>query len=157
MHGRRAARHLRRPFIDLDRRVSQLAGESVRRIFRTRGEPAFRELEHRATVALASEPAAIVAPGGGWIMDPANVTLVRPGATLVWLRVSPAVAVQRMGTRIRLRPLLAGDDPVGALEALLERRAAHYATADAVIDTEALDWHGVVLALAALATLATRR
>jgi len=150
-HGRHAARHLRRPFIDLDRRVAQLTGESVRRIFQLRGEPAFRKLERQATAALALEPAAIVAPGGGWIMDPENVALIRPGAIIVWLRVSPVVAVQRMGARVRLRPLLAGADPVVALEALLERRAANYATADAVIDTEVLDWHGVVKAIAALA------
>ncbi len=153
-HGRHAARWLRRPFIDLDRRIAIGAGESVRRIFRTRGEPAFRALEREATAALATEAPAIVAPGGGWIMDPRNVALVKPGALVVWLQVSPRLAIQRMGARVRLRPLLAGDDPVAALEALLAQRVARYATADAVIDTEVLDWQGVVRAIAALASSA---
>lgn len=152
-HGLRAAQQLSRPFIDLDRRVSQREGRSIAQIFRQDGEPAFRALETQATVALADEAASVVAPGGGWMMDAANVALVKPGALIVWLQVTPAVAVHRMGPRIRLRPLLASGDPVANLERLLERRADRYATADAVINTEVLDWQGVVDALAALAPL----
>lgn len=103
------------------------------------------------TAALAFEPPAIVAPGGGWIMNPANVELVRPESILVWLRVSPRTAARRMGARARLRPLLAHGDPVAALEALLLVREPRYRTADATIDTEALDWQGVVGAISALA------
>ena len=150
-HGRHAARHMRRPFIDLDKRVAHLAGRTVPEIFRIEGEQAFRAHERLATTALALEPASIVAPGGGWVLDPANVALVKPAATVVWLKVSPRVAVQRMGGKIRLRPLLADGDPVAKLEALLRQREARYATSDAVIDTEVLDWQGVVHAIAALA------
>lgn len=84
-------------------------------------------------------------------MDPANVELVKPGAVIVWLQVSPIVAVRRMGARIRLRPLLAAGDPVENLARLLSRRRDRYACADAVINTEVLDWQGVVDAIAALA------
>jgi shikimate kinase len=150
-HGRRVAKQLRRPFIDLDRRIAHLAGRSVPQIFRQEGEAAFREYERKATAALAIEPASIVAPGGGWMLDPANVELVKPAARIIWLQVTPSVAVQRMGPRVRLRPLLAAGDPVAKLVVLLERRAPRYATADAVIDTEVLDWQGVVDAIAALA------
>ncbi|MDZ7632763.1 MAG: shikimate kinase [Gemmatimonadaceae bacterium] len=150
-HGRRAARRMQRPFIDLDRRVSHLDGRSIPQIFAEDGEPAFRELERKATAALAIEPPSIVAPGGGWMMDPANVELVKPGAVIVWLQVSPIVAVRRMGARIRLRPLLAAGDPVENLARLLSRRRDRYACADAVINTEVLDWQGVVDAIAALA------
>ncbi len=150
-HGRRAAKQMQRPFIDLDRRIAELAGRSVAAIFAEDGEEAFRALEREATAALAFEPASIVAPGGGWVMNPENVALVKPASTIVWLQVTPFVAVRRMGARIRLRPLLRTGDPVRTLEELLERRQARYATADAAIDTELLDWQGVVDAIAALA------
>ncbi len=151
-HGRRAARALRRPFIDLDRRIVHLDGRAIARIFAEDGEPAFRDLERTATAALAIEPPSIVAPGGGWIMNPANVELVKPGAQIVWLQVSPKVALQRMGGRVSLRPLLANGNPLRNLEQLLAKRRDRYAMADAVINTELLDWQGVVNALAALAT-----
>ena len=84
------------------------------------------------------------------MLDPANVELVKPASIIVWLQVTPPVAVERMGARIRLRPLLASGDPVDRLAELLTHRSARYATADAVIDTEALDWQGVADAIAAL-------
>ncbi len=155
-HGRRAARQLGRPFIDLDKRVASLDGRSVAQIFAEDGEAAFRALERRATESLAEEPASIVAPGGGWMLSAENVALVKPSSTIVWLQVSPAAAVRRMGARIRLRPLLRTGNPVRTLEDLLERRRARYAVADAVIDTEAHDWQGVIDAIAALVPAAER-
>lgn len=149
-HGRRVAKDLARPFIDLDRRVADLAGRSISQIFRDDGEAAFRALERKATAALAIEPPSIVSPGGGWMLDPANVELVKPASIIVWLQVTPPVAVERMGARIRLRPLLASGDAVATLADLLARRSPRYATADAVIDTEALDWQGVADTIAAL-------
>ena len=150
-HGRRAAKQMQRPFIDLDRRIAELAGRSVASIFAKDGEEAFRALERQATAALAAEPASIVAPGGGWMMNEQNVALVKPDSTIVWLQVTPLVAVRRMGARIRMRPLLRTGNPVRTLEELLLRREGRYALADAAIDTELLDWQGVVDAIAALA------
>lgn len=150
-HGRRAAKQMQRPFIDLDRRIAKIAGRSVASIFAQDGEEVFRALEQEATAALASEPASIVAPGGGWVMNPDNVALVKPDSTIVWLQVTPQVAARRMRDRIRLRPLLRTGNPVSTLEELLRRRQARYALADFAINTELLDWHGVVDAIAALA------
>jgi shikimate kinase len=149
-HGRRVARLLKRPFIDLDRRIAHLAGKSIAEVFRDDGEPAFRELERKATSALAIEPPSIVSPGGGWMMDERNAALVKPGATIVWLQVSPRLAARRMGARVRLRPLLAGGDPVEKLSELLRTRGARYAAADLVIDTEVLNWQQLVAALSAV-------
>lgn len=142
---------MQRPFIDLDRRIAKIAGRSVASIFAQDGEEVFRALEQEATAALASEPASIVAPGGGWVMNPDNVALVKPDSTIVWLQVTPQVAARRMRDRIRLRPLLRTGNPVSTLEELLRRRQARYALADFAINTELLDWHGVVDAIAALA------
>jgi shikimate kinase len=150
-HGRRAAKQLGRPFIDLDKRIAERAGRSVAQIFAEDGEAAFRALEREATAFLATEPASIVAPGGGWMLSPENVALVKPASTIVWLQVSPAAAVRRMGARIQLRPLLRTGHPVRTLESLLSSRRVRYAEADAVIDTEAYDWQGVIDAIAALA------
>ena len=150
-HGRYAARQVQRPFLDLDRRIAQVTGRSIEQIFREDGEQGFRRLETQMTAALAFEAPSIIAAGGGWILDPGNVELVKPGALVVWLQVSPAAAVWRMGARARMRPLLAEGDRVATLEALLRSRETRYRTADAVINTEALDWQGVMDAIAALA------
>ena len=43
--------------------------------FAERGEQFFRQLERDLTQEVAEVGGMIVAPGGGWIVDPANVTL----------------------------------------------------------------------------------
>ena len=134
--GRKVARELAVPFVDLDAEVERVEGRAIAEIFAHEGEPYFREREHTLTRALRERPSMVLAPGGGWVGDPRNPALLRPPGRIVYLRVSARTAVRRMGLGVQRRPLLAGPDPVAALESLLERRAPAYATADAVVETE---------------------
>lgn len=149
--GRRVARLLQRRFLDLDRLVERDAGCTVAELFAREGEAAFRARERAVTESLVLAPASVVAPGGGWVLDPANPAALAPRSTIVWLRVSPAVALARMGAGVARRPLLAGPDPLGALTALAEQRAPRYAAAaDVTIDSEALPLQELARRLAAL-------
>jgi shikimate kinase len=80
----------------------------------------------------------VLAPGGGWMTRPRALAALRARTRIIWLQVSPVVAVARMGRNIRLRPLLSGDDPVTELRRLSAERGAVYAGADAAINTEVL-------------------
>ncbi len=156
--GRRVARFLDRPFVDLDRAIEEAAGRSVAAIFADEGEPGFRARERDATAALVDAPPSVIAPGGGWVLDPANPAVLRGRAVVAWLRVSPAAAVARMGAGIARRPLLAGDDPLARLVALAERREPLYAAAaDVAFETEELAMPVLVRRLAALVTERPRR
>ena len=127
---------LHRPAIDLDDEIAQHAGIGVPEIFERFGEAHFRALEHDATLRVVGRLAAVVAPGGGWVENPANLAVARRSGRVVYLEVSPARALARLGDDVGLRPLLRKPDPGGAIEALLARRAPLYATADARINTE---------------------
>lgn len=150
--GERLASHLGVPFVDLDREIEREAGQSVAEIFARDGEGGFRALEREATRRLALAPSGVVSPGGGWITQPDVVSLLRPPARIVHLRVSPATALARMGNEVGLRPLLRGSDPLAQLARLERERAAAYATADAVLDTETLALQELVSRAAELAT-----
>ena len=134
--GRKAARQLGVEFLDLDAEIERVEGRAVAEIFAAEGEAYFRERERALTESLRTRPSMVLAPGGGWAAQPGNAALLRPPGRIVYLRVSARTAVRRMGLGVQRRPLLAGPDPVAALEALLERRAAVYATADVVVETE---------------------
>ena len=134
--GRRVARQVGVPFVDLDDEIAALEGRAVSEIFAAEGEAYFRAREREVTAALRTRPPMVVAPGGGWAVDPANPALLRPPGRIIYLRVSPGIAVRRMGRGVARRPLLAGPDPVAALEALLRRREPAYAIADVVVDTD---------------------
>jgi shikimate kinase len=142
--GPGVAKQLGRAFLDLDTEIARRHGRSVPEIIRTDGEDAFRQLEHALKAELAGAEAAVIAPGGGWITREQTVRLIRPPARLVYLKVSPAEAIRRLGRSIVARPLLDGGDPQGALEGLATARKAAYETSDWAVDTETLTVQWVI-------------
>jgi len=150
--GRELARQLQWTFVDLDEEIVARAGLSVREIFAAHGEQQFRTLEREVTEQLArSASPMVVAPGGGWITVPGLVALLRPPSRLIWLRISPAVALRRLGPDVASRPLLAGADPFGALTALAAAREAFYLQADHTLSVDSMTLDEVVRAILPLA------
>lgn len=134
--GRRVARQLGVGFVDIDEEIELVEGRSVPEIFAAETESYFRDREREVTATLRERPPMVVAPGGGWAVDPRTPALLRPPGRIIYLRVSPTIAIRRMGQGIGRRPLLAGPDPVGTLDALLRVRESVYATADLTLDTD---------------------
>lgn len=137
--GARVARLLDRTFLDFDVEIARRQGMTVADIFAQRGEPFFRDLEHRLTEELHELGHMVLAPGGGWVMRPDSVALVRPPGRLIYLKVSPATALRRMGATAATRPMLTRPNPRGELDTLLAARRPVYESADLVIDVERLD------------------
>ncbi|HEU0014415.1 MAG TPA: shikimate kinase [Longimicrobium sp.] len=135
--GAELARRLGWQHVDLDRAIERAEGRPIPRIFAEDGEAAFRALEARETARLADRTRMVLAPGGGWVTNPALPASLGPGTLVVWLRVSAAEAARRAAGEPGSRPLLAGGDPVARLEALLAEREPLYARAAALrIDTD---------------------
>jgi shikimate kinase len=150
--GRELARRLEWPFVDLDDDIIARAGLSVREIFAAYGEQRFRALEREATERLAQNASPmVIAPGGGWIAVPGLVELLRPPSRLVWMRISPARALDRLGPDVASRPLLAGSDPLAALTALAAARETFYLQADHTLSVESMTLDEVVRAILPLA------
>jgi shikimate kinase len=57
---------------------------------------------------------------------------------VIYLRVTAATALKRMGASATGRPLLVRPNPSGELGRLLETRRSAYETADLVVDVERL-------------------
>ena len=138
--GERLAAQLGLPFVDSDRQVEARTGRTVREIFETNGEAAFR-FEERAVLEeamRAGSPSVIAAAGGSVTEAPVRDllrSLVDRGGHVVWLRSDPAVLVDRVGVEDH-RPLLA-DDPEGVLERLHHEREGLYRyVADIVVEEQ---------------------
>lgn len=150
--GRLLAERLGRPFVDLDERIAERAGMSVSAIFARFGEAHFRELEREVTLELAaSETRLVMAPGGGWITVPGMIETLRPPSELVWLRISPSRAIEHLGSELSSRPLLAGENPRAALEAIAAAREAFYLQSDHTVSVETMTPAEVVDAILVLA------
>jgi shikimate kinase len=136
--GRLVAARLHWAHVDSDEQVTRRTGRTVREIFETDGEAAFREEEsaalREAALGVPAEPA-VVAVAGGAVLDEANrLTLARTGR-VVWLRAPSTVLAGRVHAGADHRPLL-GDDPAAALASLgAQRRPLYEELADLVVDT----------------------
>ena len=150
--GQAVAQKTGRTFLDIDQEIERREGRSISQIFGEKGEGYFRKKEREITEELALVGNMVVAPGGGWITDPEVVALVRPPAKLVYLRVTPATALKRLGPMRMMRPLLTRPDPLGELTRLLDARKAAYETADFVVSTELYDLQRVIEKVSELAS-----
>jgi shikimate kinase len=142
--GRAVAAKTGLPFLDFDEEITRRTGLTPSEFFFAKGEQAFRQKELELSRDLVGRHTIVVAPGGGWITQQAAREVVREQAVLVYLRVSAAEAVARMGGSVQLRPLLTSGSPLEALQALLDERGPLYEQADFVVDTEVIDLQGVI-------------
>lgn len=144
--GRLLAARLGWRFVDLDSEVARIAGRSIAEVFAEQGEPAFRELEARATRTAVVDSRTVVSTGGGWMARP-ELRETWPAALRVWLRVEPARAASRLAPERSTRPLLAGPDPERALTQLLADRLPAFRLAEIEVHTDGLDPEAVVDAI----------
>ena len=151
--GRRVARRLGRPFVDLDGLVEAAAGKKVAEIFAAEGEPTFRALERAAVEEACRVPDAVVATGGGTLLDPENRRRLAAAGPIVCLNAPPEEILRRIGDAAT-RPLLAAgngsSDRLARIRALLAERAPTYALATHAVETGGLQVEEVVDRVCAL-------
>ncbi len=98
--GRRAAEMAGVPFIDLDAAIEARAGRPIAAIFAELGESAFRALEaDELAQVLASEERAVVALGGGALVEPSRRRAALERACIVTLTAHPATLAGRTAER----------------------------------------------------------
>jgi shikimate kinase len=129
--GRVLAARLQMPFADMDAEVEAEAGRTGAQLFAEEGESGFREREKALLSRLSARTQAIVACGGGTVIDPDNRALLRASGRVVWLAVPVDVVMERveMGAD---RPLLRKPEDVSRL--LAEREPLYREVADLIVD-----------------------
>ncbi len=134
--GRRLARRLRVPFVELDRRIEQTADLSLAELFSLHGEEYYRRLERDTLVeVLAERRPMVLATGGGIVASPETFALLRRSAVTVWLRASPEEHWNRVVGQGDRRPMADHPQAMADLRALLAARQPLYAAADFTVDT----------------------
>jgi len=118
-------------FHDLDRMIEDEARMPVADIFSSKGEAAFRTWE-REILPRALEPGAVVALGGGAVMDDVNWDLVSARSIPLYLEVPFETIWQRIRANPS-RPLIAGRTQAD-VEALFEARRRRYQQAAHSVD-----------------------
>jgi len=144
--GALLAERLGVPFVDVDAVIEQRAGRSIADIFADDGEPAFRALEESTTAELLQQPG-VLSLGGGAVLSARTRAALR-GHRVVWLQVSAATAVSRVGLN-EARPLLLGNVRGRLIKLLSERTPLYAEVATEQVSTDDLAPEAVVDLLAA--------
>lgn len=131
--GKLLGEMLNMPLVDTDTMVEQEQGMTIPEIFEQFGEPAFRDMESRAAKIAAVMDGAVIATGGGMVLQQENMqALSATGVVFFRDRAVEDIAGQDMTGR----PLVGAD--TDRLYRLYEQRIGLYRTyADHIIsDTQ---------------------
>ncbi|MFN4119074.1 shikimate kinase [Acidovorax sp.] len=134
--GRQLAHRVGVPFIDVDHRLEQHLGMSIRQFFEAEGEARFRDEEAALLSHLAQQPGGMVlSTGGGAVLRPDNRSVLRRFGHVLYLRASAEEIYKRI-KHDRSRPLLQVGNPLDKLRELYAQRDPLYReTAHFVIET----------------------
>jgi len=157
--GKLIAQKMHRQFIDTDDVLVQLFAKKTgqrlapREIHAQIGEASFRALEKEAIRSLRELKEAVIALGGGAVLDPENVELLQKIGCLVYLCASPETLKKRI-FKEKLPSFLDEKDPTGSfLEMVQERKPIYESIPAARIDVDVLDEACVLAALRSILVL----
>lgn len=139
--GRLCAQLLNLRFIDADAEIEKRENMRIPRIFETKGEAYFREIESNLVKEIAAQEGCVVATGGGMIVNDDNRNTLLHSGIGVCLAATPDVIAKRVGGEAgaQNRPMLRLTSPEQTIEQriaeLLRERAPKYAQMHYHVDT----------------------
>jgi len=141
--GRLLAARLGKAFIDIDRKIESESGASIAELFADKGEAFFREKERDVINRVSRLRNAVIATGGGAVMNEENMQKLRESGVVISLVASIAIILERTGRR-NSRPLLNRPDRAEYTTRLYSERYELYKKADLIVDTSDISPHQVV-------------
>ena len=143
--GKALAEKLGKEFFELDPLIEKKAGKTIPAIFKEDGEIAFREFEIEAIKEVNKERNAVIACGGGVVLNKINIDRLKEEAVIVCLTASPRVILRRTSRDAEERPLLTVANHALTIKELLRfRRPFYERAADTTVNTSRLDIDSVV-------------
>jgi shikimate kinase len=138
--GALLAQRLARPFVDLDQVLEEEMGRSIADLVAEEGWAEFRQREKELVARWGRAGGQVLATGGGAVLDPENVEILRENGVVVWLRADPATIQERLSRdqrEVSQRPSLTGRSTLEEVAEVLQSRQPLYAAAaHIVIDTD---------------------
>lgn len=133
--GRLLAKRLNKEFYDTDAEIIKCTGVEISLIFELEGEEGFRKREIEKLKLLSGEKGAVIATGGGIILNQENRQRMHETGWVIYLKCSVDQQLNRTKFDTK-RPLLQTENPRKKLEELMRDRAPMYESiADIVIST----------------------
>jgi shikimate kinase len=113
------------PRFSTDRIIEEREGRKIPVIFKNFGEAYFRRKEADVVREVARQEGAIIDCGGGVVVNPVNLRLLRKNGILFYLEASPECLLENLKSG-KVRPLLQVKDPLREIKKLINARRAFY-------------------------------
>lgn len=135
--GKVLAARLGRELVSTDAEVIKRAGQPIPQIVAGHGWEHFRDIESRVCQELAARDGLVIDTGGGAILRPQNVDVLKKTGTLFWLTASVDTITMRIGGDTQ-RPSLTGTKSFleEIQDVLRERTPKYQAAADHSVSTD---------------------
>jgi shikimate kinase len=133
--GRRVADLLKVPFFDVDDTIKRQTGRTIADLFKLKGEAAFRALESATIQELSMQEKAVIATGGGSLLNPQNREFLERRGILVCLTAKAGTLLERLKDDVT-RPLLAGENMEQRINRLMQERQAVYGMCPVQVATD---------------------
>ena len=134
--GRYAADALDAPFVELSDEIETHAGLPVAEVMALYGQEGYRQLERQAIARVRDRhDRVILAVAGGIVSEPETYGLLLRHFHSIWLKAAPDDHMNRVLAQGDQRPIKGRPRPMEELNAILERRQALYAKAEASVET----------------------
>jgi shikimate kinase len=138
--GRQLAKKLDLAFYDTDQMITAHIGKSIRELVAEKGWEAFREEEKNIIGKIAFLGSAVIALGGGAILDPENRATIQDKGMVIWLTAGLETILKRMSSdslNSDNRPSLTEKGRQDEIRETLEQRIPLYRQAAYIeVDTE---------------------
>ncbi len=124
-------------FIDTDSQIEKETSKSIKEIFETDGEIAFRKLETDTIRSIDRK--AIIACGGGLPLHNNNIEYLKYKGTVIYLKASTETLIKRLEKNKNKRPLisnLTNEERLEFIRKILKERRGTYKQADYTIETD---------------------
>ena len=139
--GKCLAQKIGLQFIDLDFFIENRYRKTINEIFEEKGEPGFRELEHRSLLEIVNFENTVISTGGGAPCFYNNMDIMNQSGITVYLKTSVDELAKRLDSCKHNRPLIKDKNIEELKEYITEnvaKREAFYNQASIVIDVEKL-------------------
>ncbi|MEW6375577.1 MAG: shikimate kinase [Thermodesulfobacteriota bacterium] len=146
--GKRLSDRTLMRFVDTDDLIEECHGVLIRDMVRSHGWDHFRKMERKIIKEISAQDNLIIALGGGAVLDPENIMILKKNGLIIWLKADREVLLKRMGEDPRTifkRPTLTGKGVLEELEEVMAYRAPLYERAAEIeLDTSVLDVEAAV-------------
>ena len=133
--GKRLAKKLKYSFKDIDKIIEKKEGQSIKAIFKHKGEGYFRKIEEETTLIEIKKKKSVISLGGGAFLNNSIRRHIKKYSISFWLDIPIKVLMKRL-KKNKNRPLLDKENLNATIKKIYLERKKFYIKANYKVDCE---------------------